>query len=314
MTCNFFLLTLSISVLFIYTFSFKEDEWYCNVRKNFKICLHCDDLDEECIGLNECKCAHIQIKNIDEDFQGECTTTNDYGLPFCYVDEDSTCADKEESSLAKANDDIWYPSSKKLYTSIEACQDMNDKSEVGSEEILKNVRIIDDLLLSDDDISEAISLTFSGDEYKSWLSSEKSTRYKIWYAKWKNNTFDDDHETNRIDIDEGDGFPFYKLCEFQCETRNDERGTCGAWSFDTVNRICHLHNNGACCGQREKQQNNDSFISGYKCPHCWSTYGKCPCDDATLELSNIKETGHSNSSKDGKRGHPKGKRGFREGK
>ena len=59
--------------------------------------------------------------------------------------------------------------------------------------------------------------------------------------------------------------------------RNKETGICGAWSFDAVKGHCFLHNVDACCGQLDKQVKEEGFVSGYACPHCWSTRNDCPC-------------------------------------
>ena len=58
----------------------------------------------------------------------------------------------------------------------------------------------------------------------------------------------------------------------------NRNGICGAWSFDALNEICYIHNIDACCGQRTKREEELTFISGYNCPCCWSTYNECPCD------------------------------------
>jgi len=69
--------------------------------------------------------------------------------------------------------------------------------------------------------------------------------------------------------------PGYIECKEQCTAR---KGICGAWSFDALNEICYIHNIDACCGQRTKREEELTFISGYNCPCCWSTYNECPCD------------------------------------
>ena len=57
-------------------------------------------------------------------------------------------------------------------------------------------------------------------------------------------------------------------------------GLCGAWSFDNIEGKCYLHTVDGCCGQFGKQEANSDWISGYVCPHCWSTKGNtdCPCN------------------------------------
>ena len=62
-------------------------------------------------------------------------------------------------------------------------------------------------------------------------------------------------------------------------------GICGAWSFDVVNEVCYLHNIDSCCGQKDKQEVDDNFISGYTCKQCWSTRNDCPCTLAERQLS-----------------------------
>ena len=62
-------------------------------------------------------------------------------------------------------------------------------------------------------------------------------------------------------------------------------GFCGAWSFDVVNEVCYLHNIDACCGQKDKQEVDNNFISGYLCKQCWSTRNDCPCTLAERQQS-----------------------------
>ena len=56
---------------------------------------------------------------------------------------------------------------------------------------------------------------------------------------------------------------------------------CGAWSFDNAEGKCYLHTVDGCCGQFGKQEANSDWISGYVCPHCWSTKGNTDCTGFT---------------------------------
>lgn len=63
-------------------------------------------------------------------------------------------------------------------------------------------------------------------------------------------------------------------CLDQCRARP---GNCGAWSYDVENSQCYIHNVESCCDQKSKTEISENFISGYACPHCWSTRNECPC-------------------------------------
>ena len=62
-----------------------------------------------------------------------------------------------------------------------------------------------------------------------------------------------------------------KACKDRCTT-------CGAWSYDDIEGKCFLHTTDACCGQFDKQEESENWISGYICNQCWSTRKECPCD------------------------------------
>merc|ERR1712129_278640 len=68
----------------------------------------------------------------------------------------------------------------------------------------------------------------------------------------------------------------YKSCSQQCSAR-----------------ICHLHNMKSCCGQRSKHEKNGTFVSGYVCKACWSTYNDCPCNNSELQGIKVNGTAHS---------------------
>jgi len=152
-----------------------------------------------------------------------------------------------------------------LGKSKQACKGVK-KYSTGNEEVLKEVKINSDFLLSEND--EKIMLPLIGPDYDDWIKSDAFTEYTKWL------------KTTNIDEQS-----LYRLCHYQCYVRNQPNMVCSAWSFDTINSICHLHKVGACCGQRDKQEDDISFISGYICPHCWSTRKDCPCGIETLAQS-----------------------------
>lgn len=81
-------------------------------------------------------------------------------------------------------------------------------------------------------------------------------------------------------------------CQAQCES---SKGSCGAWSYNTEDQECYLHNVNACCGQFGKREKNYKFVSGYLCNGCWSTKNgtDCPC---TAEERNPNKDGSGHSS------------------
>merc|ERR1719510_311679 len=129
MNHKYSVLFLSIVFLFLNICAYKEDEYYCENKKDFQICRRCHDLKEPCPREefdNKCTCDHIGLLDPKTgDFKGasDCLTTDDYDASYCFVDEDSPCEDKEEDQFAmeKAkNTELWYPSDK-IYYSEEAC-------------------------------------------------------------------------------------------------------------------------------------------------------------------------------------------------
>lgn len=76
----------------------------------------------------------------------------------------------------------------------------------------------------------------------------------------------------------GQGFETERAeqCQTECHFRT---GICGAWSFDASKKICYLHSTNSCCDQFGKREENYTFMSGYICPHCWSTRNQCPCSE-----------------------------------
>ena len=76
-------------------------------------------------------------------------------------------------------------------------------------------------------------------------------------------------------------------------------GLCGAWSFDTSEDICYLHNIDSCCGQFGKRVQKVDFISGYSCTHCWSTKKNtdCPCSADDRKEIPAGTTGHGSGGK-----------------
>lgn len=68
-----------------------------------------------------------------------------------------------------------------------------------------------------------------------------------------------------------------------CQENCIRRGICGAWSFtydlESEKNVCQLHSSNACCNQFTNRKKVQTSISGYICPHCWSTRRNCPCSE-----------------------------------
>jgi len=290
MTCYFSLLfVLSASVLVFSELAYEDDEYYCQNNKESKICHRCPDLDTDCSRKmdEDCRCDNIAINNENErKFLGspKCDTYDDYGEPYCYVREDSACKDLEEdwskddfaSNRALESAAVWFKGD--IYRSYVACNKDDDISGndkvLGNEEVLEGFEIIstenDTLKVPKENMEyEPLRFNFSDPGYENWKQSED---FKVNYTKWLND------DKNGIEY-------IYTHCEWQCANRNNEKSVCGAWSFDTVNEICHLFYVTACCGQKEnyKRRSNKLFVSGYVCPHCWSTRNGCSCSIKDLE-------------------------------
>jgi len=292
MSRNFSLLAVIISVLFLNTFAYEDDEYYCQNGQEFKICHRCKDLETEEVEISEepfcprketdtkCRCDNIAIKKEDTFFGGpQCETEDDYEDNYCYVSEDSHCEDKELSSFATQKvktSDIWYRGD--VYISYEACENMDDELSTGSEEIIDGIQIKEDYLLDLENNNKSIKFNFSEPAYEEWTKSEN---FNLNYTKWFK-----EKNTTRTPQE----LPLH--CEYQCARRNDKVSLCGAWSFDKVKKICTIHFVNACCGQLGKQLTNKSFVSGYICPHCSSTRNDCPCSTEDLQKSAL-NTGHS---------------------
>lgn len=256
---------LIVSFLFMKSYDFApssfEDAWYCRYGTESKICRKCPDLDDLCLRQeNDCICDNIELK-IDGVFIGgaNCVAKDEYDEQYCYVGHNTSCIDKKLSTAAQNMEGIWYPTTDgetQIYSSTEACDnmDMRKKNNIGNEEILNDTRINDDF----HNPNRTIKIDLSASEY------EEST---------------------------------HQFCKQMCEDENkndDDITICSAWSFDKENKICYIHNVYACCGQRDKQEKNKSFISGYICPYCWSTRNDCPCDLDVL-LGGGKNTQHNNA-------------------
>ena len=56
---------------------------------------------------------------------------------------------------------------------------------------------------------------------------------------------------------------------------NHRCGVCGAWSYSIRDATCYLHTADACCSQKNKQQVDSNFVSGFFCTKCWTTKADC---------------------------------------
>jgi len=81
----------------------------------------------------------------------------------------------------------------------------------------------------------------------------------------------------------GGGFnvDYAEDCQVECYMRH---GICGAWSFHSDTKKCHLFSVKSCCNQNNNAEYENGWVSGYICPYCWSTKGECPCSDEFLQL------------------------------
>jgi len=246
---------MTIATLFVTILAYEKDEFYCkaNEQIGFSICRRCPKLDGNCEDLEpnqSCHCDNIEIfvKDSNNNTGGPDCLSNKEGKPFCYVNEASTCGDKEFSERANnARMKLWHSS--KVYESHEACLPENKNkefSDTGNEELLEGIKITSDHLMVS---AEVLQFEF----------------------------------INELTFSDPDYVPGYILCKEQCALRG---GNCGAWSFNAATETCYLHNVDACCNQRGKQEEDLEFISGYNCPCCWSTRNECPCElEERLECS-----------------------------
>merc|ERR1711971_1179601 len=96
----------------------------------------------------------------------------------------------------------------------------------------------------------------------------------------------------------GDDLFFWLDEDFECQAECKSRpGLCGAWSFDNTEGKCYLHTVDGCCGQFGKQEANSDWISGYVCPHCWSTKGNTDCPCTIKDRAVIPKTAHGAGGK-----------------
>merc|ERR550534_1085047 len=96
----------------------------------------------------------------------------------------------------------------------------------------------------------------------------------------------------------GDDLFFWLDEDYECQAECKSRaGLCGAWSFDNAEGKCYLHTVDGCCGQFGKQEANSDWISGYVCPHCWSTKGNTTCPCTIKERAVIPKTAHGAGGK-----------------
>merc|ERR1712129_633123 len=96
----------------------------------------------------------------------------------------------------------------------------------------------------------------------------------------------------------GDDLFFWLDEDYECQDECKSRpGLCGAWSFDNAEGKCYLHTVDGCCGQFGKQEANSDWISGYVCPHCWSTKGNTDCPCTIKERAVIPKTAHGAGGK-----------------
>jgi len=293
MNCYFSLLfVLSASVLVFSALAYEDDEYYCQNNKESKICHRCPDLDTDCPRKKDedCRCDNIAINNGSQFFGSpKCDTYDDYGESYCYVREDSACKGLEDdwskddfaSNRALDSAAVWFKGD--IYRSYEAC-DKDDKDDeinvTGNEEVLEGFQIIpndnDTLRYEAKEKFEPLKFNLVGEEYENWKQSED---FKVNYTRWLK---EDEKGIEKV----------YTHCKWQCARRNTEASVCGAWSFDKENRTCRLFYVTACCGQKDKRDVNESFVSGYVCPNCWSTRKKCSCSIDELEQKAV-DTAHS---------------------
>jgi len=122
----------------------KHDEWYCRVAEDkYEICRKCKTLDEKCDEEPppDCKCENLKFANNDYEMVGgpkTCQTKD----KFCYVSEDSSCDDKEYSSVNNRFENIWL--NPEVYYSSDACKAKSQDDNTGNEESLEGVKITGD--------------------------------------------------------------------------------------------------------------------------------------------------------------------------
>lgn len=246
-----------------YEYDEYDDEYYCKQTKEYRVCRRSHNIEEEEEQEEDCVCDNIALRyEADPNEAGHTTGFTGGsdcfnakgGEEFCFINMKSVCNDKKYSQWANLESfNLWHNTP--VYTSSEACQkkqrdEVGSYSTTGNEKVLFGIKLTKDYLVSES--GDIVQFSFSGREKRSG---------------------DDDIDYDAYD-DNDSGQSGYRLCQLQCEARP---GECGAWGYDQFNEICHLHNINSCCGQREKHEENQDYISGYVCNVCWSTRKDCPC-------------------------------------
>jgi len=230
----------------ITTIAYEEDEYYCKSTAEYQICRRCKDLTEDCETPKSeegCRCGNIALFNEGQEEKvggPNCKLEDpDAEAKVCYVPETSNCGDKEESIQGGLIEDKWINS--RIFYSYEACAEKNQqkKEATGNQKEMRGIRIVKDNLEALEEAGRNASGVIL-----------KSVPYYIWAE-------------SQTDCQ--------NACKDRCET-------CGAWSYDDTEGKCFLHNVSACCGQLEKQEESENWISGYICNQCWSTRNDCPCN------------------------------------
>jgi len=253
-----FLVIASFAIFLVVRGSLDDQEQFCRKNTEYNICRKCNNTDKICERPdNGCYCDNIAIYREDEDDYiggSDCTTIDEYGDPYCYVNSNSNCEDGELSNHAQSVQDLWYPKKDgqvEVYYSYDACLSER-KSDLGNEKFIPGKSIESDPLVTE--TGEMVTFTF------------------------------EEPDSTKVTDDEDDK-PGYIRCQEQCLGRNidEKKGVCGSWSYDQLSHTCYLQSITSCCAQKTKQKVDPAFISGYACPHCWSTHNQCPCPLAVLQ-------------------------------
>jgi len=245
-TSKTFLFILILFLGIICAVVIEEDEFYCKMKKEkFRICRRCPDISGRCpTDPEDCSCDNIELWN-GEKFVGGSGCQDG----FCYISIDrtlDTCSDLDYYNLyddlaneVEKDGKLWHHFAEDFERSEEACLPENKRDmKIGNEEKLSGVKIIHDFL-------------------------------HVYKCANNGSCVEDENTPLTFNFDEA------QECLEECHAKC---GKCGAWSFDETKGVCYLHTVDSCCGQREKQETNPQFTSGYYCNHCWSTKNDCPCD------------------------------------
>jgi len=123
------------------------NSFYCNTDPRiYNICRTCPDLNKDCEMSPRCQCDNIQIYN-QGSFKGGSDCQSKAGeRNFCYVSSTSPCEDKVVSGLAATyKGELWFKND--ISVSFDACSPDNiQNNDTGSESVLYNVKITDDIL------------------------------------------------------------------------------------------------------------------------------------------------------------------------